>query len=189
MKQFVVEFLQTRLPPHYFYHNVNHTLDVVQNVLEIGKQEGCSEEELRLLYAAALWHDTGFVETYTDHEAASCRLAATYLPKYGYSELETDKICTLIMATKIPHAPADHLEEIMADADLEYLGKAAPGAKTNDLFRELQYVTPELEEAEWNQIQINFLRQHHYFTRFCQVHREPLKQAYLTSLLTTDGEP
>jgi predicted metal-dependent HD superfamily phosphohydrolase len=103
--------------------------------------------------------------------------------------LETDKICTLIMATKIPHSPADHLEEIMADADLEYLGKAAPGAKTNDLFRELQYVTPELEEAEWNQIQINFLRQHHYFTRFCQVHREPLKQAYLTSLLTTDGEP
>ncbi|MGB5007886.1 MAG: HD domain-containing protein, partial [Ferruginibacter sp.] len=167
----------------YYYHNYEHTLYVMEKVLEIGNHENCSENELELLHTAALWHDTGYINTYKGHEAASCTLARQYLPGYGYSLEDIDRICGMIMATKIPQSPNNKLEEILADADLEYLGTDKAAVFANHLFKELKALDPQLTEEAWNKTEIGFLETHPYFTRFCKENKEHIKQAYLKRLV------
>jgi len=182
MKDFVISLLKNNLPEYYFYHNYKHTLYVVEKAMEIGKHEGCTEADLELLTTAALWHDTGYIVTYSNHEEESCALARQYLRGFGYSPDLIDTVIGMIMATKIPQEPKNKLEEILADADLEYLGSDAFSIKAESLFREYQNIKPAMTEADWNKAQISFLQKHHYFTRFCKLNREPAKQLHLKEL-------
>ena len=134
----VINLLESNIPSTYYYHNVAHSLYVQEKALEIGKYEGCSEHELGLLSTAALLHDTGYIKTYNNHEEESCILARKNLPEYGFSIGDIDRVCGMIMATKIPQSPKNKLEEILADADLVYLGTANVEAKAFNLFRDLQ---------------------------------------------------
>lgn len=185
MKAFVVTLLKDNLPPYYTYHNPEHTVYVVDKALEIGNRENCTTADLELLYAAALWHDTGYIHTYVNHEEAGCTLAEQYLPGFGFTQADIGAICGMIMATKIPQSPKNRLEEILADADLEYLGTENAGTKADDFFRELQHLNPSLTKAEWNKTQVAFLQKHRYFTAFCKKHKEPVKQEYLYRLIPT----
>lgn len=183
MRKFVLNLLRSNLSPNYFYHNAEHTIYVQEKALEIGRFEGCTEEELELLSIAALWHDTGMIKTYKHHEEESCLMARKYLSENGYSIEDIDRICGIIMATQLPQRPQDKLGEILADADLEYLGTECFTTVSNQLFKELQSLNPSLTKTHWDQMQISFLQKHNYFTRFCKENREPLKQIYLNKLL------
>jgi uncharacterized protein len=183
MQEFVINLLKSNLPEIYYYHNPEHTLYVQAKALEIGRHEGCTAEELKLLGTASLWHDTGYIKMYGQHEEQSCLLARQYLPEYGYSATDIDLICGMIMATKIPQLPKTKLEEIIADADLEYLGTSSFEIKSESLFHELRSMNPSLTEAKWDQMQISFIQSHHFFTRFCKENREPVKQIYLNKLV------
>jgi predicted metal-dependent HD superfamily phosphohydrolase len=154
----------------------------MEKVLEIGKHENCTVKDLELLQTAALWHDIGYINIYKGHEEESCRLAAQFLPGYAYSNDDIDSICSLIMATKIPQSPKNKLEEIIADADLEYLGTGNAAVLANRLFHELKALNPLLTEEEWKHTEIRFLETHPYFTRFCKENKEHIKQDYLKSL-------
>lgn len=186
MQEFVLNLLRNNIPENYYYHNPEHTSYVVKTALEIGRHEGCTEHELELLSIAALWHDTGYVKVYRHHEEESCLIARQYLPEYGYSIAEIDIICSIIMATKIPQTPKTKLEQILADADLEYLGTPTFEIKSDSLFKELQSNNPILTKEKWDQMQISFLQKHHYFTRFCKENKEPIKQIYLKELINAN---
>lgn len=188
MKNFVISLLKDNLPDTYYYHNYKHTLYVIEKALEIGTSEGCSAEELELIHTAALWHDTGYIRTYKNHEEESCLLARDYLPGFGYSPEYVEKVCSMIMATKIPQFPKNKLEEILADADLEYLGSDSFKSKADDLFREMQSLNAQLTIDKWNKLQISFLENHHYFTTFCKQYKERVKQQYLQELLLEVGK-
>ena len=182
MKSFVLNLLKANLVPAYFFHDYAHTQYVMEKVIEIGEHEGCTEEEINLLTAAALFHDTGYLNTYADHEEESCALARKYLPNYGYSVADIDRVCEIIMATKTPQSPQNKLEEIIADADLEYLGTESAALKAHNLFLELHHLDPSLTRKAWNEIEISFISQHQYFTKYCKENKEPMKQAYLKTL-------
>jgi putative nucleotidyltransferase with HDIG domain len=187
MEKLVLNLLETKIPANYLYHNLAHSLYVREKAMEIGRHEGCSEDEMELLSTAALWHDIGYVKTYNNHEEVSCIITKEELPKFGFSIADTDLICSMIMATKIPQSPKNKLDEIIADADLEYLGTASIELKSDMLFRELQSIDPLMTEEKWRQMQISFLQKHHYFTNYCKKYREPSKQIYLQKL--TQGIP
>ena len=182
MQLFVVNLLKEKLSPFYYYHNHAHTLFVLASAIEIGLSEGCTKEELDLLTAAALWHDTGYINTYTHHEEASCLLARQYLPDYGYTATAIDRVCGMIMATKLPQSPKNKLEAIIADADLAYLGTGSAAAQAGNLFKELLHRHPRLTPAKWDKTQVTFLKMHHYFTHYCKEVKEPAKQQYLWQL-------
>ena len=182
LKDFVISLLKDNLPENYSYHNHVHTLYVMQTAVEIGINEECTEKELELLSVAALWHDTGYIKTYKNHEEESCKLARHYLPGFGFSPDDIENVCGMIMATRIPQSPKNKLEEILADADLEYLGTKIFGSSADDLFRELRFVNPSLTQEQWIQTQILFLRKHQYFTRFCKENKAPVKMNYLEQL-------
>ncbi len=181
IKTFVLEKLQ-HLSPTYYYHNIEHTLYVTQQCNIIGTHSNCTQAQLDILEIAALWHDTGFLLTYENHEEASCFLAKQYLPNFHISEEDIETICTTIMATKIPQTPVNFLGEILADADLEYLGTNHVMERSNALFKELQCINPQLSEQQWHKIQIDFLTKHRYFTSYCKEKRGPRKNEFLNNL-------
>jgi predicted metal-dependent HD superfamily phosphohydrolase len=184
MEQSVITLLKEDLPSHYYYHNYEHTLYVMQQADIIGRQENCSAEDLRLLRVAALWHDTGYVHVYSGHEEESCALAREDLPGYGFTETEIEKICGMIMATKVPQQPKNKLEEILADADLVYLGSEQVQELAHNLFEEVRAINPSLTKEQWNDIEIGFLQSHHFFTAYCRKYKEPVKELYLDSLIS-----
>jgi len=183
MKDFVISLLENKLSENYYYHNQEHTLYVTEKAIEIGRHEGCTEKELDLLSVAALWHDTGYTRIYNNHEEESCLLARQYLPEYGYSATDIDEVCNMIMATKMPQSPKTKLEEILADADLEYLGTSLFETKADRLFKELKLINTSLTEEKWRSMQILFLQNHRYFTGFCKENRENMKQMNLNKLI------
>jgi predicted metal-dependent HD superfamily phosphohydrolase len=183
MKDFVTALLKDNIPLCYYYHNYEHTLYVLEKVIQIGRHEGCNEKEIELLSAAALWHDTGYINTYANHEQAGCVLAKEHLPAFGFTEDDIILITGMIMATKVPQAPKNKLEEIIADADLEYLGTISAEEKSELLFKELHALIPSLTDAAWHKMQVTFIENHHYFTRYCKEYKEPIKQAYLKELV------
>ena len=85
MKDFVVDLLKNNLPPYYYYHNYEHTKYVQESAIEIAGYENCTEREIELISTAALWHDTGFIHIYVNHEDEGCLLARKYLPGFGYN--------------------------------------------------------------------------------------------------------
>lgn len=182
MRTFVVNLLKENLPEFYYYHNYEHTLYVAEKTQEIGKYERCTEEELKLLNAAALWHDTGYIRSSADHEEESCRMARQYLPDFGFSSTDIQKICRMIMATKLPQAPKTKSEEILADADLEYLGTNQYEQKAAELYRELHHLDPSLTKRKWKEEQVSFLQKHHFFTLYCRENKEPLKRIHINRL-------
>ena len=162
--QLILNKLKIDLPANLFYHSIHHTLDVYHSAESIAKEEGISSSDLKLLLVAAIYHDAGYLKQNKDHEELSCAIAREHLPLYKYTKKEIDVICGLIMATKIPQRPKNHLEEIICDADLNYLGR-------NDFFSIGEYLYNEMlafnyisNREQWNKIQLKFMQQHHYFT-------------------------
>ena len=160
----IIEKLEKELSKNLFYHSVFHVIDVISAVEEIAKKEGISGESLILLKTAALFHDTGFLYRSENHEEKSCEVAQQFLPEYGYSQEHIDKIEGMIMATKIPQNPKNHLEKILSDADLDYLGRDDFFIIGEKLFDELKFHGAIKSEYEWNLIQEKFLKNHNFFT-------------------------
>ena len=68
IKKTILKNLKDNLPKHLSYHSVMHVKDVIDSVEKIAKSEGVNQEDLMLLKAAALFHDTGFLYGAKDHE-------------------------------------------------------------------------------------------------------------------------
>lgn len=179
----VIANLENNLPPWLYYHSPEHTQYVLERSIFLAGQEGVTGRELFLIKVAALYHDLGFIKGREDHENESCEIAAKELPEFGISTEENDKICNMIMATRIPQTPKTLSEKILADADLEYLGTEHFPEVSEYLYKELLHDQPNLSRKEWNEIQIKFLQNHSFHTRYCKVHCETIKAVHLNNLI------
>jgi uncharacterized protein len=179
----VVHNLLSTLPENLTYHNIYHTLDVLGQVQWIANEEGIKdEEEIFLLKTAALYHDTGFLLKYDANEEIGCRLARKDLPGFGLTEKQIDRVCDLIMATRVPQAPENRLEEIICDADLDYLGQDDFEMISDSLRKEFLEYGIIHSNDEWYSLQIKFLENHKYFTETSRKCRNPVKNQHLEKL-------
>jgi predicted metal-dependent HD superfamily phosphohydrolase len=179
VSEFILEELRHGLPKHLTYHCVEHVLDVYQAAEYIGIQEGIAANDMRLLLTAALYHDCGFMRGPKDHEEASCNIAKETLPDFGYTSDEIERICNMIRATKIPQLPKNHLEEILADADLDYLGRDDFFTTGENLFKEFCFFGVVNTREDWNKLQVRFLEAHHFFTQTSIEMRKKEKEKHL----------
>lgn len=175
----ILNRLKKELSPQLYYHNADHALDVFEAAKRIGEAEGITGEEMQLLLTAAYYHDSGFLIKAKGHEEESCRIAREALPGYGYNEDEIGRICGMIMATRLPQSPANHLEEIIADADLDNLGRDDFFEISHKLFLENSFFGKVGDETEWNRQQIDFIKSHQYFTKTAINLRQAKKDANL----------
>lgn len=178
----VLTVLKEGLSPKLTYHTVGHILDVEESVIRIAGRMSVAKDQMLLLRTAALIHDIGFIYTYAGHEAKSCEMAGELLTPYGYTDEQLTKICSMIMATKIPQDPKNILAEILADADLDYLGRDDYESISETLFQEMKTYGFLKTRQDWLRVQINFLRNHHYHTEWSKKHRAPQKAKVLQQL-------
>lgn len=174
---------EQKLPKKYYYHNLNHMKDVVEQVENIGRAEGINDEDMHILKTAALLHDAGFMQTYKDHEHAGMELARQMLPNEGYSQEQIDRICRLIECTILTEEPQNLLERIIRDADLDYLGRDDYFPISQELYKELLEMNLIKEnDFEWCHGQITFLQEHTYYTDYSRKVRNPVKVKHIQCL-------
>lgn len=181
-KAFILNKLAVELADDLTYHGLHHTLDVLRVTEELCLLQQVSPHEEILLKTAALFHDSGFTINNKKHEELGCQIARNNLPRFGYTKAEIERICAMIMATKVPQSPQNPLEEILCDADLDYLGRDDFYTIGATLFQELKTYQVLASEEAWNRVQVNFLEKHHFFTEPTRRRRMRRKQEHLDEL-------
>ena len=88
----------------------------------------------------------------------------------------------MIMATQLPQEPNSHLEEIICDADLDYLGRDDFWSIADLLFREFINLDVVHNEKEWNELQVRFFESHDYFTDTARARRRQKKEKHLKEI-------
>lgn len=177
-KKFILTKLANELPKTLPYHGVHHTHDVHDVALSLAKQEAINDSDIELLKVATLFHDSGYTVQAHGHEQIGCAIAKDTLPKFGYTVEEIEKICGMIMATKIPQSPKTKLEEIICDADLDYLGRDDFETVSENLYKELNHNKP-ISREQWLKLEIEFLEGHTYFTATSRKLRNEMKAHHL----------
>ena len=181
-REYILEKLSSDLPPNLYYHSVAHTIDVCEAVERIATLEGILGEDLLVLKTAALFHDSGFIIQYLKNEEAGAQIAASTLAQFGYNEEQLAIIKQIIMATQIPQTSKNLFEEVMCDADLDYLGREDFHPIANNLKNELMERGIVNSGKHWDEIQIGFLTKHKYFTQSANELRNTKKQQNLAEV-------
>ena len=156
-----------------YYHGLIHTTDdVVPAAEKFAEGEGVTGESLDLLLTAAWFHDLGFIEVRAGHEVIGARIASEVLPGFGYTEEQIQIIKGIIMATVVPQSPLTILEQIMADADLDVLGRDDFMLRNGNLRREFAFFGQEFTDTQWFSGQLKFVKTHTYFTASARALRD-----------------
>jgi predicted metal-dependent HD superfamily phosphohydrolase len=164
-RSYVKDLLDSKLPDHIHFHDWSHTKMVAKETEKIAKEADCSKDEIEILILAALFHDTGFTETYDGHEAVSIRIAEDYLGQHEYPAERIEKIRRLIEVTDINKEPKTKLEKILVDGDMSHLGKKKYNSRVDDLRRERAKVTTnKIVSLEWAEANISFMKEHYFYT-------------------------
>jgi uncharacterized protein len=184
VKSFILEKLKNDLKTSLYYHDINHTLDVLESAGRLLTDEGIGEYEQLLVKTACLFHDSGMLKTYIGHEEASCELVSETLPEYGYSPKSIASINKMIITTKLPQSAQSQLEKIICDADLDYLGRDDFYMISHRLKHEWDiHNIRKTSLKEWYILQIDFLGNHRFFTKSAIASREQQKQQNLSEII------
>lgn len=184
-RHYALTRLENELDPILFYHSLFHTRDdVVPAVRRLASMEGIEGESMLLLLTAAYYHDLGFVEQRVEHEEAGIRIAHQVLPDLGYSPDQLEIIGGMIRATRIPQSPRNLLEAIMADADLDNLGREDFMDRSQALRDELAATGMIFNDRDWYTNQIRFMESHVYFTESARTLRDTRKRQNLHTVMS-----
>ena len=184
IENYVSTLLSHRTPSVLRFHNLKHTVHVVQKCRELAIESRIPENDKFILESAAWFHDTGYIYGKTAHEEQSVKIAFDYLKEFNLSADFLFRLRNLIMATKPVIEPATSLEEILCDADLQHLGSEDYLTWSMLLKEELELQNNvHLTDREWNRENIAFFKTHLYYTPKARLLWEDQKQKNLTLML------
>jgi len=182
-KKYVESFLKKNLSDGIYYHDLEHTQEVVNASEEIGMACNLSDDELETVLIAAWFHDTGYYKGMKDHEANSRDVAEEFLKQEGAGKEKIEAVGGCIMATKIPQKPLNIMEEVLCDADLYHVSTREFFKKSELLRKEFSLVFPdEIQLDEWFKNSIKFLKSHSFFTSYAKEKLLPAKKENLKKL-------
>ena len=170
--RYALNRLERELSPALTYHNAAHTRDdVLPAARRLAALMEISKEDVRLLDVGAAYHDIGFTvhhpkegDPSLEHERAGAAIVAQVLPGFGFTSEQVATVQGLVLATHLPQSPRTPLEEILADADLDNLGRDDALERSRALRAELAILDAPVSEVEWYRRQLKFFREHRYFT-------------------------
>lgn len=169
MRRDIMNRLRSLLPEDLVYHDLNHTMNVEKAAIRFAKLEGVDEESMQLLQTAVLYHDSGFILRYDDNEQFAMQLAQSNLPRFGYTPEQITKVIQIIASTRHGAKPKNLLEQIMCDADHDYLGRADYYNVAKKLRLEMENYGKSMTEKEWIKFQLEYLENiHRFYTETAQ---------------------
>ncbi len=180
---YVVYLLKDKLPITLTFHNLDHTLDVVNGVREIGVRTELSAEDQETVEIAAWLHDTGYLHLYKGHEEESIRIAKIFLSKFSFPQARIQQIIGCIEATKYPQTPQNLLEQVLCDADFMHLTFSDYRLIADKLRVEWScYLNKSYSDMDWNEENCSMLSEHTYFTHYGRTILQELKDLNLEKL-------
>ena len=153
---------------HLHFHSLQHTQEVVQHAVEIGKRENVASEDLIILQVAAWFHDVGHLNgDMLEHEARSVEAAKRFFEEVGvHDEFFIQRVTDAIMATRMPHVPADKIGEIMCDADVYHFGTPEFRKNNKRVRKELRERVSPAMVTDWPQRTLKLLQSQQFFTPY-----------------------
>jgi len=166
-------YLQERIKNgscEFCFHNFQHTQDVVESVEELANHYALNDQDRFVVLAAAYFHDIGYESGGSEgHEARSAEIAMEFLAGLGVSNEKQDQVKGCILATKMPQAPRNLLEQIVCDADLFHLGKLSFDERNKLMLQEAEQLKGEkIDRNIWREQTIELLQKHVYHTKYAQ---------------------
>ncbi len=165
-REYVADFIAENFTEKICYHNIDHTLEVVEASEIIGKQCKISSEDLETVIVAAWFHDTGYFMGCENHEEASASIARKFLKQENINQVRINQVVNCILSTKIPQKPETLLEKILCDADLYHLATERFFEKSELLWRELMLHDQAMTLEFWMNKSKEFVEAHKYHTSF-----------------------
>lgn len=165
VEAYVTNFITEQVDKKFAYHNIQHTLDVVNATVQLSAAHDLHSKELELLLIAAWFHDIGYDEGPLGHEERSGHYAKVFLEKYDFEEADIKLIQNCIMTTKMPQSPNTLFEKILCDADMSHLGKKTYWERCGRIRQELTLTkNTTMSEPEWIDFELKFIANHKYHT-------------------------
>ena len=156
-EEYVFNLFKEKLPPDHVYHNFKHTFQTVKACKALSNAYSLTSRDLEILLLAAIFHDTGYIETYQGHEEISIRIFNEFI-KGDYPLEDIKKVEELILSTKAGTRPDGTLQEILHDADYINIGKKKFVQRAELLRIEWErLLNRTYTDLEWAEIQLNFL--------------------------------
>jgi len=184
VRNYVTEIFNQELKPHFVFHTIEHTEDVVEACSIMADHYKLSEDDRLVLLLAAWLHDTGYVKgEAAGHEEESIQIATRVLQGREVDPVVVQRVNSCIKATRMPQSPVTLVEQILCDGDLYHLATADFRAKNELLKQEREALLGQkIAKKEWRRNNIQFLETHTYFTDYARERLEPRKQENLVEL-------
>jgi predicted metal-dependent HD superfamily phosphohydrolase len=168
---------------NYYYHNIKHIEEVVENVSKICSHLNISDEEEEIVLIAAWFHDSYYVTSHKNHEFESAKIAENFLLKHNYPQQKIDQVKNCILATRIPQSPKNKLEEILCDADLFHIGTEHFFSR-NELYKQeiKDQFSVNVSDRNFIKNTIDFFSKHKFFSLFAKNYLEKVKRQNIHKL-------
>ncbi|TDX86675.1 Pycsar system effector family protein [Epilithonimonas xixisoli] len=184
-EDYAKNLLKDKLSSVYTYHNLDHTIQVVEKIKILAKEENINPEDTENLLLAGWFHDLGYVDNVDNHEEESRKIATDFLKQHQFPEERIAKIGALILATDKFYKPTNQLEEVIKDADLYHLA-------SDDYFRICENLRQEIKEVhhqkfskqQWSEINIVFFSKHQFYTKYAKENWQPIKEKNVDRILS-----
>ncbi len=169
VETYAVNFITRNVPKDYAFHDLQHTISVVEAVQKIGAEMDLSEETLEILQIAAWFHDVGYDQGREGHEERGCEYVANFLTPLNYPTTKLEKIQNCIRATHLNYIPKTELEKIICDADLSHLGRRNYWDRCGRIRQELAITRDTvMTDEEWVSFELGFMQAHFFNTPVAQ---------------------
>ena len=181
----VKNLFKDRLSSAYTYHNLDHTIQVVEKIKILAKEENVNTEDTEDLLLAGWFHDLGYIDDSENHEEESRKMAERFLKEHQFDDGRIAKIGKLILATDKFYKPTNHLENIIKDADLYHLA-------SDDYFNVCENLRQEIKEVhhqkfsklQWAELNTAFFAKHQFYTKFAQENWQPIKEKNIEKIFS-----
>lgn len=177
----ILEELKGKLASYLSYHCYEHIIDVANVCDKYIRLYRIDDDMAKLIRIAAVSHDFGYTVSPIGHEERSIKLIEPMLRPILTKE-EIALVNGMVRATNVPQEPKTFYDKILADADLDYLGRIDYNQISENLHQEFLHFGVVKTEREWLDLQIKFLENHEYHTLYAKWNRRKLKLRKLKEL-------
>lgn len=194
-KQYITKLLKPLKSKWYYFHNLDHTLDVFDRATYLLNKEWISSDFIELVQIATLFHDSWFLIKHEWHEDAWTVLfdeyfsgnenlflkdrlhfydfVDGYFADHEYSTDKIDIIKQLILATIPQRLPSNKLEWLIKDADIDNLGRDDFFQKSLAIKKEMEIVRWKVfTDKEWFMTVLWFVRRTKFYTHTQNIERK-----------------
>ena len=182
LEEKIFEEIIQNFPESFHFHGPEFVKKVYDRSFLLCRSEEIEQEDRLLVRTAALMLFTGLIQDYHQFENRSIVICREILPGFSYTEVQIDRICNLIMATKMPFKPVNRLEKILIDARMEYLGRPDYTENIKLLYKELRENGSKINGQQFKKQQLELLYEFQYFTTAASRLREVSGQKQMSNL-------